>query len=210
MPAPELEWKAYEISAGAGTAAPRTLEAAGPPAATVRVEIPDLSAFPTPRDKARILLETAAEVEHALLVQYLYAAFSLKSVDEVTDPGEQSALGEWFGVLHRTAREEMGHLMTAQNLLLAIGLPPNLEREDFPPRKDLYPFSLHLERLTQRSLAKYVVAEAPANAAGIEDIVAVAQGSAGAAVNRVGVLYGLLGVVFASVEGVAAGGSGRT
>ena len=203
MPAPELEWKAYEISAGAGAAAPRTLEAAGPPAATVRVEIPDLSAFPTPRDKARILLETAAEVEHALLVQYLYAAFSLKSVDEVTDPDEQSALGEWFGVLHRTAREEMGHLMTAQNLLLEIGLPPNLEREDFPPRKDLYPFTLHLEPLTQRSLAKYVVAEAPQDALGVEDIVAVATHATGTRVYRVGVIYGMLGVVFSTPAGIA-------
>jgi len=41
--------------------------------------------------------------------------------------------------------------MTVQNLLLALGLRPNLEREDFPPRKDLYPFALHLEPLTQRS-----------------------------------------------------------
>ena len=26
----------------------------------------------------------------------------------------------------------MGHLMTVQNLMLALGLSPNLEREDFP------------------------------------------------------------------------------
>jgi ferritin-like protein len=205
MPAPELEWKAYEISAGAGAAAPHTLEAAGPPAATVSVEIPDLSAFPTPPDKARILLETAAEVEHALLVEYLYAAFSLKSVDEVTDSDERSALGEWFGVLHRTAREEMGHLMTAQNLLLAIGLPPNLEREDFPPRKDLYPFKLRLEPLTQRSLAKYVVAEAPQNALGVEDIVALATQATGTGIHHVGVIYGMLGVVFSTPAEIAAG-----
>src|SRR5918995_232436 len=102
----------------------------------------------------------------------------------------------------------MGHLMTVQNLLLLLGLPPSLEREDFPPRKDLYPFPLRLERLTQRSLAKYVVAEAPADAAGIEDIVALAQATTGSAINRVGVLYALLGVVVASRDGVAAGGSG--
>ena len=61
----------------------------------------------------------------------------------------------------------MGHLVTVQNLLQALGLPPNFEREDFPPRKDLYPFALHLEPLRQHSLAKYVVAEAPLDASGM-------------------------------------------
>jgi len=106
------------------------------------------------------------------------------------------------------AREEMGHLMTVQNLLLLLGLPPDFEREDFPPRKDLYPFSLHLEPLSQRSLAKYVVAEGPAVAGGIDDIIDLARESAGAEVNRVGVLYGLLGLIFATERQVGEGGSG--
>src|SRR4051812_16396249 len=117
MPARELEWKSYEVSAHAGDA-PRTLETAALTEEQFTVEIPDLSGWPGPRDKARILLETAAEVEHALLVQYLYAAFSLRGSEEVSDPDQQSALNDWFSVLHRIAREEMGHLMTAQNLLL--------------------------------------------------------------------------------------------
>jgi hypothetical protein len=108
-------------------------------------------------------------------------------------------------VIKEVAREEMGHLMTVQNLLLALGLPPNLEREDFPPRKDLYPFALHLEQLTQRSLAKYVVAEAPSDATGIGDIVELAHSSGKPRINRVGVLYGLLGVVFATAEQVEEG-----
>lgn len=207
MPVPELEWKVYEVPAHADGRL-RALETVAPTEEQLTVEIPDLSEWPEPRDKAKILLETAAEVEHALIVQYLYAAFSLRSSEEVSDPDQQSALNEWFGVLHRTAREEMGHLMTAQNLLLAIRLQPNLEREDFPPRKDLYPFELHLEPLSQRSLAKYVTAEAPQDASGIEDIVALATESAGMTVNRVGVIYGLLGVVFSTEQQVVAGGSG--
>ena len=202
MPAAEFDWKAYEVPAGAG-AAPGAL---GAVAEMLTVEIPDLSQWPTPHDKARILLETAAEVEHALLVQYLYAAFSLRTEDE--DPVKQAALGEWFAEVHRIARQEMGHLMTVQNLLLALGQPPNLEREDFPPRKDLYPFTLHLEPLTQQSLAKYVTAEAPQGATGIEDIVKLATQSAGTAVNHVGTIYGLLGVVFSTEAEIAAGGSG--
>jgi Ferritin-like len=208
MPAPEFEWKVYRVPVDLGGAA-GPLEAAVPlEEKTVEVEIPDLSGRPTPRDKAKILLETAAEVEHALVVQYLYAAFSLKNSQELSDPDQQSAVQDWFDVLRLIARQEMGHLMTAQNLLLAIGLRPNLEREDFPPLKDLYPFKLHLEPLSQRSLAKYVTAEAPQDAAGIDDIVALATESAGTTVNRVGVIYGLLGVVFSTEQSVMAGGSG--
>jgi hypothetical protein len=207
MPAPELAWKVYQVPAHLGGAA-GPLEAAVPLEEQVTVEIPDLREFPAPRDKARILLETAAEVEHALLVQYLYAAFSLKSSQEVADSAQQSALEDWLEVLLLIARQEMGHLMTVQNLLLAIRLRPNLEREDFPPRKDLYPFKLHLEPLTQGSLAKYVAAEAPEDPAGIDDIIALATESAGTTVHRVGTIYGLLGVVFSTEQAVTASGSG--
>ena len=205
MPTPEFEWHAYEIPADAADAL-STFERAAEAPATIR--IPLLTAFPTPLDKARILLESAAEIEHALLVQYLYAQFSLKQPDELSDPAQKQAVDSWIGTLHGIARQEMGHLMTAQNLLLSIGMPPNLEREDFPPQKDLYPFTMHLEPLSQRSLAKYVAAESPADATGIDDILALADESAGAPVNHVGVLYGLLAVVFSTKEEIERGGSG--
>ncbi len=217
MPAPAFSWKSYEIQVPPASPLRALAVAVDLPAAppqTVTVQLPDLTAWPSPLDKAEILLESAAEVEHALMAQYLYAAYSLKSSDEVTDPAQQTALDEtspdsWPQVLLGIAREEMGHLITVQNLLLMLGLTPNLEREDFPPQKDLYPFALHLEPLSQRSLAKYVVAEAPGDAQGIEDIVELAQEAAGAPVNRVGVLYGLLGLVFSTEEGVRQGTSGH-
>lgn len=196
----EFKWMDYEIPVQA-----RALAAIIP--------LPDLTEWPTPRGKAEILLQTAAEVEHALMVQYLYAAYSLRDADEVTDPGQRQVLSSrtdtaWPQLLRGIAREEMGHLMTVQNLLLLLGLGPYFEREDFPPRKQLYPFPLHLERLSQRSLAKYVVAEAPVGALGIDDIVAVATQAAGAGINRVGVLYGLLGLVFCTADQVEAGATG--
>jgi hypothetical protein len=215
---PQFRWDEYALEARrpvspavAGLAA-----APLPKAEALTVELPDLRVWQSPSDKAEILLESAAEVEHALMVQYLYAAYSLKSRDEVTDPGRQKVLVDeidepadfadsWPLTIKEVAREEMGHLMTVQNLLLALGLPPNLEREDFPPRKDLYPFALHLEPLTQQSLAKYVVAEAPSDATGIDDILEQAQGPGTPRINRVGVLYGLLGLVFATAEQVEAG-----
>ncbi len=205
MPAPELSWVAYEVESDRPLLG---LTAADAPPPGV-VHLPDLTGFPTPLDKARVLLNSAAEIEHALMVQYLYAAYSLRDFEEV-DPAHQAAFdpgtdAAWPLVLLDIAREEMGHLMTVQNLLLLLGLPPNLEREAFPPRKDLYPFALHLEPLSQRSLAKYVVAESPSGAEGIDDIVALARESAGDVINRVGTLYGLLGLVFGAAGG---GGSG--
>jgi hypothetical protein len=217
MPGPAFTWSTYEVLVappeGRLRAAAEAPDVGAAPQAVV-VELPDLTDWPQPLDKARILLESAAEVEHALMVQYLYAAYSLKDAREVTDAAQQIALDDtsaesWPQLLLSIAREEMGHLMTVQNLLLALGLAPNLEREDFPPRKDLYPFALHLEPLSQRSLAKYVLAEAPADAEGIEDIVELVRESAGTTINRVGVLYGLLGLVFSTEGDLRRGASGH-
>ena len=162
------------------------------------IDLPDLAAFPTPIDKARFLLHTAAEVEHALLVQYLYAAYSLKAPNDptLTEPQHQQALSRWKPLIQFIAQEEMGHLMTVQNLLLLTRQPVNFEREDFPHVEGIYPFPLHLEPLTQQTLAKYVVAESPIEPGDIQDIITLATGAVGMTPNRVGVLYALLGVVF--------------
>src|SRR6188472_3311485 len=89
----------------------------------------------TRRDSAVFLLQLAAEVEHALLVQYLYAAFSL-------DPSAAGVSGTAFKDIFTTAQEEMGHLMTVQNVLLALGEAPSLCREDMPVDTSFYPFPL--------------------------------------------------------------------
>src|SRR4051812_33662643 len=99
-------------------ARPRGLEPAPPPSpvdrAILAAGVPSVSDASTPRDDAIGLLQLAAEVEHALLVQYLYAAASI----------DASAGGD-NKVAHNTlttiAIQEMGHLVAVQNLLLAIG-----------------------------------------------------------------------------------------
>lgn len=118
---------------------------------------PELS----PREEAIFLLHTAAEVEHALLVQYLYAGFSLGN-DRLTKE-QQDLVDELFRGIFRIATEEMGHLASVQNLLRLIGGPLTFEREDFPFRNELYPFRFKLEPMTKDSLAKYVFAEMPSN-----------------------------------------------
>ncbi|MGH3872781.1 MAG: ferritin-like domain-containing protein [Pseudonocardiaceae bacterium] len=108
-----------------------------------------------PRDEAVFLLTAAAEIEHALMVQYLYAAYSVRVVDPNGEPARVQAQ------LLQIAREEMGHLATVQNLLHLIGGPLNLNREHSPYASAIYPFRFTLEPLTLDSLAKYVIAESP-------------------------------------------------
>jgi len=152
------------------------------------------------RDEAVFLLHTAAEVEHALMVQYLYAAYSLGGPQ--VPPDKQQLVGNWRRSIIRIAREEMAHLASVQNLLRFIGGPLNLEREDFPFRTGLYPFRFKLERLTKDSLAKYVYAEMPEGLAGddIEEIRRRAIGANADAVNHVGRLYQSIARLFARRE----------
>jgi Ferritin-like len=110
-----------------------------------------------PRDEAVFLLTVAAEVEHALMVQYLYAAYSVRA-PRATPPHELDRIQD---LLFQIAREEMGHLATVQNLLHLIGGPLNFNREHSPYASELYPFRFKLEPLTPGSLAKYVIAESP-------------------------------------------------
>jgi hypothetical protein len=149
----------------------------------------------SPREKAAVLLRVAAQVEHALMVQYLYAGYSCA-------PPQRSILD--------VAIEEMSHLMTVQNLLRCLGEPPHLVRQEdsapVPEEDRLYPFGFRLEPLSEQSLAKYVVAESPPSAPSDVDatvlahIVDLATGAAHQPVNRVGTLYALLGAVFGTEE----------
>jgi rubrerythrin len=106
------------------------------------------------------LLHEACEVEHALMVQYLFAAFSVKpayaSIVCFGIPTSNDLLG--------VAVQEMQHLGKVNALLVALGASPSFVREDLPYEPEIYPFEFKLESLTQSSLAKYVYAEAPSEA----------------------------------------------
>lgn len=111
------------------------------------------------RDYLILLLHIAAELEQALMVQYLYGAYSLGG-DQTR--AEARKVHEWRDAILTVAREEMGHLLTVQNTLCLLGGPISFEREDYPWDTPYYPFEFCLEPLTLESLAKYVFAEMPA------------------------------------------------
>lgn len=160
----------------------------------------ETAAFDTPmapRERAIALLHLGAEVEHALMVEYLYAAYSLS---ELQEPAlRRELVKRWRSVVLEIAREEMGHLATVQNLLTLIGGPLCFEREDYPIiDPNLWPFPFELEPLTKDSLAKYVLTEAPSDEVlaklglteEIEKIKERVQADDDLTVNRVGLLYG--------------------
>jgi hypothetical protein len=141
------------------------------------------------RDYAAMLLHVAAEIEHSLMVQYLFAGYSLGGSRVPAElRGEVRA---WQETILGVAKEEMGHLVTVQNLHTALGLPLNLDREDYPWGSGFYPFDFTLERLTPGSLATYVCAESPDGWRGEEadEIRKRAAEEAHGTVNRVGKLY---------------------
>lgn len=149
----------------------------------------------SPRDEAIFLLHTAAEIEHALMVQYLYAAWSLP-------PQAPTAVQRWRRDILQVAREEMAHFASVQNLLRFLGGPLNFDREDFPFRSDFYPFPLRLEPLGRASLARYIAAEMPAepdiDPGLLTTVNALAAGADnGQPVNRVGALYNRLTTLLA-------------
>lgn len=111
------------------------------------------------RDYLVLLLRIGAEIEHALMVEYLYAAYSLGG--EQVPASAWPTVQRWQATMLTVAREEMGHLLTVQNLLCLVGAPINLEREDYPWDSQFYPFEFTLEPLSLDSLARFVFAEMP-------------------------------------------------
>jgi hypothetical protein len=115
-------------------------------------------------------LSEAAELEHGLLIQYLFAAFSMKRrVDEGITPIQQALMVDWEAAILRVAHEEMYHLASVCNLLAAIGGAPQFGRPNFPqPTKtslveedSYYPFDFQLERFNDSTLYRFAVFELP-------------------------------------------------
>jgi hypothetical protein len=117
----------------------------------------------SPQEEAIQLLQLAAELEHALMVQYLYAAISLAR-------SATGGVGPW-NTLMTIAEQEMGHLISVQNLLLAIGGPQAVHfgRDGIRLANPSNPMPFILEPVSRASLAKYLVVEMPAHIDGALD-----------------------------------------
>jgi hypothetical protein len=85
------------------------------------------------RDRVRALLWDACELEHQLMLQYLFAAFTLKKfADDSCTPAQLEATRRWASTIMVVARQEMEHLAMANGMLTAIGEDPYFARENLP------------------------------------------------------------------------------
>ena len=97
------------------------------------------------RDALIFLLNEAAELEHAIMCQYLFAAFTMKkSVEEGLTERQLKQVLRWHKVVLSVATEEMLHMAQVNNLLLAIGAAPRVGRPNLPHRGRRYPPSVRL------------------------------------------------------------------
>src|SRR6185437_16441773 len=85
------------------------------------------------REALIYMLCQAAELEHGIMCQYLFAAFSLKQhAEEGLTPEELEAVKRWRRTIAHVGTEEMLHLALVQNVLSAIGAAPHLTRPNLP------------------------------------------------------------------------------
>src|SRR6187549_4122364 len=91
-------------------------------------------------------LGKAAELEHLVMLQYLFAAFSLKQREEEgLTPETLAAVTRWRKTLLEISAQEMLHLALVQNLLTAVGAAPRLARPNFPMPAYAYPAGVRIE-----------------------------------------------------------------
>ncbi len=109
-------------------------------------------------------LGKAAELEHLIMLQYLFAAFSLKqNVNEGLSTETLAAVQRWRKTLLSIGEQEMLHLALVQNLLTAVGAAPRLARPNFPMPAYSYPAGVRIELLSfgEAALRHFAFLERP-------------------------------------------------
>lgn len=116
------------------------------------------------RDALIYMLSEAAELEHAITCQYLFAAFSLKqSLDEGVDERQLRFIEKWRSILYEVAGQEMLHLAQVNNLLSAVGAAPRVGRPNLPVQGRHFPPGVQfaLVPFGERALRHFLYLERP-------------------------------------------------
>jgi CDGSH-type Zn-finger protein/truncated hemoglobin YjbI len=116
------------------------------------------------REALIYMLCEAAELEHAIMCQYLFAAFSLKQTeDEGLTAAELDAVLRWRKQVSHVATQEMLHLALVHNLLSAIGAAPHLARPNLPAPASHYPAGVQLVLMPfgEQALRHFMFLERP-------------------------------------------------
>src|SRR5215470_11438469 len=116
------------------------------------------------REALIYMLCLAAELEHSIMCQYLYAAFSLKQdAEEHVTPVQLEAIERWRKSVTHVATQEMLHFALVQNLLTSIGAAPHLGRPNLPPPVGHFPAAVSLTLLPfgEQALRHFMYLERP-------------------------------------------------
>jgi hypothetical protein len=116
------------------------------------------------REALIYMICAAAEMEHGLMCEYLFAAFSLKEAgDDGLDPEQQAAVARWRKAILAVAGQEMLHLALTANMLTALGASPHLSRPNLPQPARHYPPGVRIALLPfgEQALRHFLFLERP-------------------------------------------------
>jgi hypothetical protein len=116
------------------------------------------------REPLIYMLCAAAELEHVLMCEYLFAAFSLKrSVEEGLTAEQLAVVDRWRSTLLLVAKQEMLHLAINCNLVSSLGASPHLSRPNLPQPARHYPGGVRLAMLpfAEKALRHFLFLERP-------------------------------------------------
>ena len=116
------------------------------------------------REQLIYLLREAAELEHTIMCEYLFAAFTMKQrADEGLTPAQLEAVNRWRTTILTVAKQEMLHLTLVQNLLTSIGAAPHLSRPNLPTAAKHFPAGVQIALVPfgERALRHFLFLERP-------------------------------------------------
>ena len=116
------------------------------------------------REELFFLLSEAAQLEHMIMCQYLFATFSLKrDTSEGLTQAQLEAIKHWERIVLDVAVQEMLHLALVNNLLIALGSIPYFDRANFPLHGKYFPAGIRLMLLPfgEQALQHFLFLERP-------------------------------------------------
>ena len=110
------------------------------------------------------VLSEASTLEHMIMCEYLFAAFSLKRDESegLTAP-QLEKVRSWEGVVTTVAIQEMTHLALVNNMLVSVGSSPYFLHSNFPqPSRYFSPnIRLALVPFGEQALKHFLYLERP-------------------------------------------------
>ena len=129
---------------------------------------------PQPGEEARLRIESredlvfvlseASALEHMIMCEYLFTAFSLKrDASEGVTEDQLAKIRAWDKVVTTVAIQEMTHLALVNNMLVAVGAGPFFQHSNFPQPSRYFPPNVRLALIPfgEQALRHFLYLERP-------------------------------------------------